>query len=270
VNRILSLLAVFLFFSVSAFGQGDEEQRAGSDSIIISSAQAKIPDSVQIDVFITTSDTISFFNIPMTWKTTCPAIYPVRCEYSDLVGGYDVTAKIVHRTNQIRLFGPGDKMALCTYGRRQLLASLRFAIDEGAVADSVLIDTCIDETLGDVYFRMAGDRTKVIPAFVNGKIKIQQRIVQQDGSQYTGLRIIPEYPNPFCGKTTFSFYNDSSQVLRIQLLSVTGQEVYSSESYYKAGQHSINPNFNNLPSGVYFYKVSSQDTTVTGRLTVLK
>jgi hypothetical protein len=271
VNRIFFLLAVFLLFSVSAFGQRDGGQRAALDSVIISSAQAGIPDSVQIDIFIATFDTISFFNIPLTWKTTCPAIYPVRCEYSDLVKDHDVTAEIVHKTNQIRLFGPGDRMALCTDGQRRLLASLRFTIDEGAVAESVLIDTCMDQTFGDAYFRRAGDRAKAIPVIVNGKIEIQQKIVQQDSSQYTGLRLVGQnYPNPFCGRTIISFYVGSSQLIKIQLMSITGQEVYSSESYFKAGEHSISPNLNNVPSGVYLYKVSSQDTTVTGRITLLK
>jgi hypothetical protein len=268
VNKILSLLAIFLILGVCAFGQG--EQVAGGDSVIISSCEAKIPDSVQIDVFITTSDTISFFNIALTWLTTCPAIYPVRCDYSGLLKGHVITGDIDHNTNQIRLSGPGDEMALCTDGQRRLLASLRFTIDEGAVAESVLIDTSTDGTIGNAYFRKAGDKTKVIPVFVNGKIEIQQKIVQQDSSQYTGFQIAPNYPNPFCSRTTISFYIGSSQYIKIQLLSITGQEVYSSESYYDPGHHSVSPNFNNVPSGIYFYKISSQDTTLTGKITLLK
>ncbi|MEE9555415.1 MAG: T9SS type A sorting domain-containing protein [candidate division Zixibacteria bacterium] len=57
----------------------------------------------------------------------------------------------------------------------------------------------------------------------------------------------------------------------IKIMNVKGEEATKPISgFYKAGHHSIMPKLDDVPSGVYFYRITTSDTSTTGKMVLLK
>ncbi|GAB5417478.1 MAG: hypothetical protein Crog4KO_30600 [Crocinitomicaceae bacterium] len=66
------------------------------------------------------------------------------------------------------------------------------------------------------------------------------------------------YPNPVGNNTTIAYTLDEAATVDIQLMSLTGQvlNVVQDGSKHKAGEHTVGVNTSNLPSGIFFAKIS--------------
>jgi hypothetical protein len=93
----------------------------------------------------------------------------------------------------------------------------------------------------------------------------------------TGLQIIPDsrfqisnYPNPTGGITHFSFLISQYQYVQLKIYDVNGREVATvADGEMPEGQHVITWNAQNLPAGVYYFRLTTDDcrlTTGTGKL----
>lgn len=68
------------------------------------------------------------------------------------------------------------------------------------------------------------------------------------------------YPNPFRGGTTIPITMDAARDVRVELYTVAGDRVRTLfEGRLEAGEHEIDFNASNLPSGAYFYEVIAFD-----------
>jgi len=66
------------------------------------------------------------------------------------------------------------------------------------------------------------------------------------------------YPNPFNPVTTIGFNLPKSEEVEIKIYNLTGQEIgFIKKGRMLPGKHQVIWNADNLPSGVYFYKISS-------------
>ncbi|MFI5145515.1 MAG: T9SS type A sorting domain-containing protein [Ignavibacteria bacterium] len=79
------------------------------------------------------------------------------------------------------------------------------------------------------------------------------------------------YPNPFNPSTTIDYQLPISGFVKISVFDVLGQEVKTLVNEYKqAGTYNVRFDASELPSGVYFYKITSGDFTGTKKLTLIK
>ena len=79
------------------------------------------------------------------------------------------------------------------------------------------------------------------------------------------------YPNPFNSTTQISYSLHSSQFIRLSIYDVLGREVKSLLSEYKTtGKHSVIVTADDLPSGVYFYRISTSDLHETKKFSLIK
>ena len=79
------------------------------------------------------------------------------------------------------------------------------------------------------------------------------------------------YPNPFNPTTTISYSVPMAGTVRLSVYDVLGRKVADLVNDYKdAGSYNVSFNGENLPSGLYFYKVSAGNVTHTGRMMLLK
>jgi hypothetical protein len=85
------------------------------------------------------------------------------------------------------------------------------------------------------------------------------------------------YPNPFNPTTTIEFNLASDALISLVLYDVTGREVMNLvDRNLDAGHYSFGLNASDLPSGMYFYKLSAQDSqnhlmfTSTKKLVLMK
>jgi hypothetical protein len=79
------------------------------------------------------------------------------------------------------------------------------------------------------------------------------------------------YPNPFNPATTIEFSLSKSTLTTLRVYNVLGQEVAELiNNEINAGTHRVNFNASNLPSGVYFYKLESDNNSQVKKMLLLK
>lgn len=87
----------------------------------------------------------------------------------------------------------------------------------------------------------------------------------------TGYSLSQNYPNPFNPVTTIEYSIPVSSFVEIKLYDMLGSEIALLVSEEKTvGRYSVNFNAEGLPSGIYFYKLISNNFTDTKKLIVLR
>ena len=87
----------------------------------------------------------------------------------------------------------------------------------------------------------------------------------------TEFRLFQNYPNPFYPQTTIRFDLPRDEHVRIELYTITGRRVATLEDApLRAGRHSVQVDASALASGVYLYRLHSDEFTETGKLSVIK
>jgi 1,4-alpha-glucan branching enzyme len=79
------------------------------------------------------------------------------------------------------------------------------------------------------------------------------------------------YPNPFNPTTTISFSVPYSSQIRLDVYNTQGELIKTLVNDYKpAGKYLVNFNASNLSSGVYFYKLTSNNIQITKKMILIK
>ncbi|MCG6959417.1 T9SS type A sorting domain-containing protein, partial [bacterium BMS3Abin03] len=79
------------------------------------------------------------------------------------------------------------------------------------------------------------------------------------------------YPNPFNPNTTISWQSPESDIQSLKVFDLLGNEVSTLIDEYKpAGDYEIKFNANGLPSGMYFYRLTSGKHIETKMMLLLK
>ncbi len=79
------------------------------------------------------------------------------------------------------------------------------------------------------------------------------------------------YPNPFNPNAVIPFVLRDNGNISLIIYNTTGQEVARLiDGYLHSGRHEINWDASNFPSGSYFYRVQSANTSQTGKLLLMK
>lgn len=85
------------------------------------------------------------------------------------------------------------------------------------------------------------------------------------------FRMSQNYPNPFNSSTNIQFRVPSSGDVVLKIFDVLGREIITLVDEFKiAGIHKLNYKSNNLPSGVYFYKLKFKHSSLTRKMILLK
>jgi hypothetical protein len=79
------------------------------------------------------------------------------------------------------------------------------------------------------------------------------------------------YPNPFNAATTISFNLPVSGHTSLEIYNLHGQLIETlMDGIHTAGEYNVVWNADDLPSGLYFYKLSVKDLTSTNKMTLIK
>ena len=102
-----------------------------------------------------------------------------------------------------------------------------------------------------------------------GGIGIEDDAVQTYNAE--SFVLLSNYPNPFNPTTTIKFENMVPGKIRIDIFNITGQFV---ETFYHqqtpVGLHKVQFDGEDLSSGVYFYRISSNNFAKTKKMILLK
>ncbi len=85
------------------------------------------------------------------------------------------------------------------------------------------------------------------------------------------IELFPPRPNPFNAKTVASFEMRDASFLRLAVYDIAGREIAAlAEGWYPAGRHQIVWDASNLPSGVYFARLTAGDFQRTRKVLLIK
>lgn len=86
-----------------------------------------------------------------------------------------------------------------------------------------------------------------------------------------GLKLFPNFPNPFNSYTFFQFYIPGSGDVRIDVFTMLGQHILKQrKKYLSGGVKQTKVNLSKIQSGVYFYRIRYQNLVATGRMILIR
>ncbi len=114
----------------------------------------------------------------------------------------------------------------------------------------------------------------IIPDFIPGMININHPTDIKDDQQGLlpkALDLEQNYPNPFNPITAITFALPARSNVRLEVFNLLGQKVETlADGDFPAGIHTVSWNANNAPSGIYFYRLSTDKTTITRKMLLMK
>jgi hypothetical protein len=142
--------------------------------------------------------------------------------------------------------------------------------------DSIMLATPTDTVHLTVRVEFANNTgTGVyLPGFVPGGVAV---LVPTDVNE-SNLTALPadyglgqNYPNPFNPTTSIGFDLPKAGQVRLEVFNLLGQSVkVLAEGRYTAGSHQVMFSADNLPSGIYFYRLSHDGGAATRKMILLK
>ena len=113
---------------------------------------------------------------------------------------------------------------------------------------------------------VVGGNTKILYTTTGGLT-----FVKNETNDISGYKLFQNYPNPFNPNTNLKFYIPKSGSVRIVIFNSLGEEVGTLiDKKLSEGIHNLKFNGANFPSGVYFYKMITEDFVVTKSMILLK
>jgi hypothetical protein len=283
MKRLIATVAgILLFAAVSAFATDPGLQ----DSVIIDTLN--VPYNSQgasgiVKVWFRTDDSVMTVNLPITWTSPDGLVFPGRTvwretftEWSDVFDTLLVAERLLRQVAFAQT-GTGDSLVppLQTNYVRLRAMDLRFVAAPNAAPQFVIVDTVYDPRNMSVQFGGPRGDWDLTPGgyFRYGTTGIGDG---QSASLPTEFGLKQNYPNPFNPETNIQFMVPKASNVSIEIFNILGQRVKSLVSESKeAGVYSVrwdgaNEDGQNVPSGVYFYKMVAGDFAQTNKMIMLR
>jgi len=123
----------------------------------------------------------------------------------------------------------------------------------------------IDQSTGDEYKLNSSGTIEII-----GDAD-QFSLMKRSGSIPEEYTLDQNYPNPFNPVTAISYSVPAPGPVSLKVYDLLGEEVSTVvEGEHKVGFHTAQFDGSHLSSGVYFYRLSSKDHTITKKLILMK
>lgn len=95
--------------------------------------------------------------------------------------------------------------------------------------------------------------------------------IESENEDPSGIHLFQNYPNPFNPETTISFQLEKPTELSLEIYTIEGRLVQTlANSRYLSGTHSIRFDASSLSSGMYFYRLQTENQSLTKRLVLIK
>ncbi|MBN1998188.1 aryl-sulfate sulfotransferase [candidate division KSB1 bacterium] len=152
-----------------------------------------------------------------------------------------------------------SKIGYIPLSKKKQHFSYTFTMEDNTDEESMLVFECgqfdTNITLDNVLLKMTSQTT----------------VKESAQSAPETLQLYQNYPNPFNPATTILYSLEKDGLVHLKLYSLTGQELKTLvNEYQNKGNHQVELNAENLPSGMYFYKLSVGNESRTRKLMVLK
>jgi hypothetical protein len=285
MKKVVMFVMICLLIGGMAYAQQDPDDPGIQDSIILGWAyidSGASPHYVGVPLYVVTDEDIMYYNMPMSWNAPYGGVTPFLpfSYFPPITNWDDRFDSVIVSQHYIRQFAFADldsnpNPPLNTNGQRVQIMTIRFSIDINARRQLVTIDTCWDDRNLSTIFGLADGLTEITPAIQIGYIGIG---VGVDGDVVTPLNFALDqnYPNPFNPETNIDYSLPVETDVSLIVYNLLGQEVKTLvNGRVAAGHHTAhwdgkNENGVNVPSGVYFYKMSTSDFTQTNKMIMVR
>ena len=160
----------------------------------------------------------------------------------------------------VKVDAAGDTLWTRTFGGEGTERALDIQIthDDGYVISGTTNSFGSGST--DIYVLKTDDAGRVLTQLNSNPMKIP-----------IDLRIIPNYPNPFNTQTNIEYFLPEPSRVILDILNIEGQKVTTVlNRFQSAGSHQVKFDGLNYPSGIYFYRIKTDQNCVTARMVLLK
>ncbi len=282
MKKLMLALAVCLF----SFGMANADDPGAQDSLIVQITEVDTSATeIYVWMYALTDDSVFYYNCPLRFTTDGEGINFSHVSYFSLLLAWDDTFdSLLIDQDFLRMFGwadisGGDNPPLLTNGARLHILNLVFTVDPVAVDQYVHIDTTNDPINGSLLFGLIGGVESFVPAFVPGYIKFGDPIsgiedpIAELPSEFA---LKQNYPNPFNPDTKLSFDLPQAQNVSLEVYNLLGQHVKTlANGMYDAGSHTVswngtNNNGEDVPSGIYFYSLRTEEFSKTNKMMLIR
>lgn len=95
--------------------------------------------------------------------------------------------------------------------------------------------------------------------------------VEKSDIEPFSFKLEQNYPNPFNPSTTISFETDKYSLVELKVFDTLGREVSTLLKDYKSpGRYSVVFNAGNIPSGIYFYRITTDQHSIIKKMILTK
>lgn len=152
------------------------------------------------------------------------------------------------------------------------LADINFSIRGDAPPD---VEITIEIIAGDYYpsaFANISLPTYLIrPVLINGTVYVQRTGIDDYPYPDKPSFNLSNFPNPFNSSTIIRFSLEAESYVELAVFDILGRKIDGLVNRrLRPGFHQVEWNAGDHPSGVYFYRLITQDTGFTGRMTLLR
>jgi len=117
--------------------------------------------------------------------------------------------------------------------------------------------------------------TYYLPDFIPGAVVVQSPTAVDEDSDTQELPVSfglsQNYPNPFNPATTIQYTIPRAGHVRLEVYNILGQNVVTLVNQQQsAGSYEVAFDGSHLPSGIYFYRLTTPEGSVTRKMTLLK
>jgi hypothetical protein len=264
---------LWLLSSGPALAQQDPNDPGLPDSIIVGSGEVDSSDQFQfvdIPVYAVTDDSVMTYQISMQWRAPLGGVLGTGIEYFFPLTMWDLTEDTILTTDSsIMTYGfwdmPGGEEnppPLLTYYSELQIMSFRFSISPNAPRQLVVLDTFQVGVFRAAYFN------GWVPRFQPGYIAIGPEVGIDDTNPIPRIfSLAQNYPNPFNSSTTISYTLPEKGPVTLSIYNLLGQKVATLfEGVQQAGEHKVVWEAVDVPSGVYFYRLASNEYVETRKM----
>jgi hypothetical protein len=284
MKKMVLFLAMFLAMTAMSFAQQDPQDPGLQDSLIVNEVQIDSGTTFAfIQIFAVTDDSVMYYNLPLKWTAPYGGVtVGTGTQYFPPITSWDdhfdtvMTSQSYVRQFAFADLGGENNPPLLTNGQRVNAWTLRFVVSPSARRQVVVLDTCYDDRNGSAVYGLVGGTLEVTPGFKRGFIGIGMGVDGEIINRPTEFSLAQNYPNPFNPETNIQFNLPSAQNVNVVVFNLLGQHVKTLvDGTFEAGTHSViwngtNDDGINVPSGIYFYKMTTADFAQTNKMALVR
>jgi hypothetical protein len=151
------------------------------------------------------------------------------------------------------------------------LADINFSIRDDAPGDETTIELVSGDYYPSAFANISFPTYLIRPVLINGTVYVQGTGIDDYPFPDKPSFNLSNFPNPFNSSTIIRFSLEAESHVELAVFDILGRQIDRLvDGYLSSGDYLMEWDARDRPSGVYFYRLVTQDQAVTGRMTLLR